>query len=137
MHGPMYIKFLRHYSSISVPTNKLTAWSRVLLEKLLHSQLVKKFPAFCGTWKFITAHTRPTIFHLSQFWAISIQSIFPSTSWRSLLIFSHLCLGLVSGFFPTGFHTKPCTLNVSFKNLLKHTCSSGLLLNVFVLQYNF
>ena len=27
----------------------LTPWSRVLLEKLTGSQLVKKFPAFCGT----------------------------------------------------------------------------------------
>ena len=30
-------------------------WSRVLLEKLTVSQLVKKFPAFYGTRRFITA----------------------------------------------------------------------------------
>ena len=34
-----------------------TAWSRVLLEKLKSSQLVKKFPAFYGTPRFITAFT--------------------------------------------------------------------------------
>ena len=33
----------------------LTAWSRVIPEKLTVSQLVKKFPAFYGTRRFITA----------------------------------------------------------------------------------
>ena len=33
----------------------LTAWCRVLLEKLTGLQLVKKFPAFHGTRRFITA----------------------------------------------------------------------------------
>ena len=35
-------------------TSLLTPGSRVLLEKLTSSQLVKKFPAFYGTQKFIT-----------------------------------------------------------------------------------
>ena len=35
----------------------LTPWSRVLLEKLTGLQLVKKFPAFYGTRKFITVFT--------------------------------------------------------------------------------
>jgi len=35
----------------------LTPWNRVLLEKLTGSQLVKKFLAFYGTRKFITAFT--------------------------------------------------------------------------------
>jgi len=38
-------------------TYLLTPWSRVLLEKLTGFQLVKKFPAFYGTRKFITAFT--------------------------------------------------------------------------------
>ena len=38
-------------------TYLLTSWSRVLLEKLTGSQLVKKFPAFYGTRRFITAST--------------------------------------------------------------------------------
>jgi hypothetical protein len=33
----------------------LTPWSRILLEKLTGFQLVKKFPAFYGTRRFITA----------------------------------------------------------------------------------
>ena len=36
---------------------RLTPWSRVLLEKLTGSQVVKKFPAFYGTRKFITVLT--------------------------------------------------------------------------------
>jgi hypothetical protein len=36
-----------------------TPWSRVLLEKLTVTQLVKKFPAFYGTRKFITVFTGP------------------------------------------------------------------------------
>jgi hypothetical protein len=61
----------------------LTPWSRGLLEKLTVSQLVKKFPAFCGTWRFITAYTRAR--HLSLSWASSIQSVPPHpTSWRSI-----------------------------------------------------
>jgi hypothetical protein len=38
-------------------TYLLTPWCRVLLEKLTGLQLVKKFPAFYGTWWFITAFT--------------------------------------------------------------------------------
>jgi len=39
-------------------TYLLTPWSRVLLEKLTGSLLVKKFSAFYETRKFITAFTR-------------------------------------------------------------------------------
>ena len=38
-------------------TYSLTPWSRVLLQKLTGLQLVKKFPAFYGTRRFITAVT--------------------------------------------------------------------------------
>jgi len=42
---------------ISKVTYLLTPWSRVLLEKLTGLQLVKKFHAFYGTRRFITALT--------------------------------------------------------------------------------
>jgi hypothetical protein len=69
-------------------------------------QLVKKFPAFYGTRKFITAFTRAC--QLSLPWASSIQSIPPHhTSWRSVWILSsHLSVGLPSGPFPSGFPTR-------------------------------
>jgi hypothetical protein len=41
----------------------ITPWSRGILEKLRVSQLVKKFPTFYGTQRFITAFTRAR--HLS------------------------------------------------------------------------
>ena len=84
----------------------LTPWCRVLLEKLTGLQLVKKFPAFHGTRRFITALT--SVRQLSLYWASPIQSIYPHpTSWRSILILStHLRLGLPSGLLPSGFLTK-------------------------------
>ena len=83
-------------------------WSRVLIEKLTGSQLVKKFPAFYGTRSFITASTSTR--HLSLSWASSNQPIPPHpTSWRSILILSsHLCLGLPSVIFASGFATQAC-----------------------------
>src|SRR5215510_13249971 len=83
----------------------LTPWCRDLLEKLTGLQLVKKFPAFYGTRRFITALT--SVRHQSLSWASPIQSTYPHpTSWRSILILStHLRLGLPSGLFPSGFPT--------------------------------
>jgi len=87
-------------------TYLLTPWSRVLLEKLTGLKLVKKFPAFQGTRRFITALT--SVRHLSLSWASPIQSIYPHpTSYRSSLILStHLRLGLPSGLLPSGFPNK-------------------------------
>ena len=49
----------------SLPTYLLTPWSKVLLEKLTGSQLVKKLPTFYGTRRFITAFTRARQLSLS------------------------------------------------------------------------
>ena len=94
------------YMTSYLLTYLLTPWCRVLLEKLTGLQLVKKFPAFHGTWKFITALT--SVRHLSLSWASPIQSIYTHpTSWRSVLILSaHLHLGLPSGLLSSGFPTK-------------------------------
>ena len=84
----------------------LTPWCRVLPEQLPGLQLIKKFPAFHGTRRFITALT--SVNHLSLSWASPIQSTCPHpTSWRSILILStHQRLGLPSGLLPSGFPTK-------------------------------
>ena len=112
--------------SIYLRAYLLTPWSRVLLEKLLVSQLVKKFHPFYGTRKFITAIT--TARHLSLFWASSIQSIPPHpTSWRSIfLLYFHLPLGLPSGLFPSVFPTK--TLYTPLLSSIRPTCSVHLIL---------
>jgi hypothetical protein len=56
-------------------TDLHTPWSRVLFEKLTGSHLVKKFLAFHGTRRFITAFT--SAHHLSLSWSRSIQSMPP------------------------------------------------------------
>jgi len=61
----------------------LTPWCRVLLEKLTGLQLVKEFPAFHGTWRFVTALT--SVRHLSLSWASPIQSIYPHTTYRPFI----------------------------------------------------
>ena len=90
----------------TIYTYLLAPWCRVLLEKLTGLQLVKEFPAFHGTRRFITALT--SVRQLSLSWAIAIQSIYPLlTSWRTILILStHLRLRLPSGLLPSGFPTK-------------------------------
>ena len=111
-------------------TYLLTPWCRVLLEKLTGLQLVKKFPAFHGTRRFITALT--SLRHLSLSWANPIQSIYPHpTSWRSILILSTLLgLGFPSGLFPSGFPTK--TLYTPLSSTICATCPAHLILLDFI-----
>ena len=108
----------------------LTPWCRVLLEQLTGLQLVKKFPAFYGTRKFITALT--SIRHLSLSWANPIQSTYPHpTSWRSILILStYLRLGPPSGLFPSGFPTK--ILYTPLSSPIRATCPTHLILLDFI-----
>ena len=108
----------------------LTQWCRVLLEKLTGLQLVKKFHAFQGPRGFITALT--SVRHLSLSWASPIQSTYPHpTSWRSVLILStHLCLGLPSCLFPSGFPTK--NLYTPLSSTIRATCPAHLILLDFI-----
>jgi hypothetical protein len=95
----------------------LTPWSRVLPEKLKHPELLKKFPAFYGTRRVITAFTRAR--HLSLSWARLIQSMPPHpTSRRSILILSsHLRVGPVYIYvFQMLFSCNPINVFLSLQN---------------------
>ena len=96
---------------------------RVLPEKLTCPQLVKKFPSFYGSRKFITTFTSAR--HLSLSWATAIQSMLPhSTSERLILILSfHLRLCLPSGLLHSGLPTKTCML----LSLIRTACPTHLI----------
>ena len=106
--------------------NILSPCSRVLLEKLTIPQLVKKFSAFYGTPK---AHYRvykcpPPVPILSQIIPVHAPH---STCWRPILILSsHLCLGLPSDLFPSGFPIK--TLYATLLSHMHATCAISFLI---------
>ena len=83
-------------------------WSRVVLEKLTGSHIVKYSPHFMEPQRFFTVVRSSR--HLRLSWAKSIQSMPApprSTSWKSILILSSpLRQGLPSGVLPSGVPTK-------------------------------
>ena len=95
----------------------LTQWSWALLEMLISSQLVKKYPTFHETSGFITAFT--SAHHISLSSVTWIQSIPPHlTSWRPILILTSIYTWVsqvVS--IPQVSPPKPC-IHISFP----HTC---------------
>ena len=70
-----------------------------------------------GTWKLINMFTRAYVPILSQ--VNPEHAPLPNLiSWRSILLFSHLCLGLPSSLFPSRFPHPNCVCTCP----LPHTC---------------
>jgi hypothetical protein len=97
---------LKHIYRVHNTTSYLSlthSWSWTLLEKSSIEQLLKNFPIFYGTWKFITVFTRALHWFLP--WTRSIQSIAsnPTSLWFILILPTHLRLDLPSGLFPSDF----------------------------------
>jgi hypothetical protein len=90
--------FNRYQVRCQTLLSKLTLCSRVLLEKLIVPQLVKNFPAFYKTRRFITLFTSGH--HLSLSWAISIRSAEPISLTSVLILYSDLSPRLLSELIP-------------------------------------
>ena len=89
---------------------------KILLDNLTGLQLVKKFPAFYGNRRFITAFTSAR--HLSLSWARSIHSIPPTSHFLKIRL--NIILSSAHGLFPSGFHT--ITLYTPFPSHIRATC---------------
>jgi hypothetical protein len=107
-------------------TTQLISWSKALLEKIIVTQLVKKFTSFYGTGKFITVFIGTCHWSLSSATCIQSTASHPITQRSLLILCSHLCLGLPSCLFPSGFLTK--SLYALLISPLRATCPSRFIL---------
>jgi len=96
-----------------------TSWSRFLPEKLVVTQLVKKFPAFVEPGSSLPcSHVFATV-------------PYPEPD-GSIQISSHLCLGLLHSLFPSGFLTK--VLYAFLISIMCGICPAHLILNQITLK---
>jgi hypothetical protein len=98
-HDIRFVKKIVNSVSSQIP------WSTVLLENLIASRLVKKFPVFYGTRRFITVFTRARSSKLYSARWIQSASIHP-ISLTDGLVSSYLSLGTPNDIFLSGFPTK-------------------------------
>ena len=117
--GPYYV--LTHSFTHSLThslTYLLTPWNRFLFEKLTGFQLVRKFPAFYGTRRSITAFRNAR--HLSLSWASSIQST--SSTTHRLKIHLNIIIASVPGSFKWSLSLRFPHHNPVHTSPLSHTC---------------
>jgi hypothetical protein len=92
--------------TVLILTYLFTPWCRILFEKLIVTQLVKKYPAFLWNPKIhYHVHTSPPLDHiLNQL--NPVRPIDPYLPKVHLNVILHLRLGLLSGLLPSGLPTK-------------------------------
>jgi hypothetical protein len=103
------IKIYVLYICVCVCVYLYAPWCRVLLEKLTGLQLVKKFPAFYGTRRFITALTS----HVSIYAYIILKPVKPVTC-----VFLHRHVVVLNSCIHLGDH---CTVDVTQNMSLAYT----------------
>jgi hypothetical protein len=98
----------------------LIPWSRFFLEKLIVTQLIKKFLTFYGTRRFINVFTTACHWFLS--WTRCIQSTtsYPLSLRSALILSSHVRLGLLSGLILIWNYTPLMTSTASGKSFVKY-----------------
>jgi len=79
--------------------------TRVLLEKLIFTLLVKKFPAFYGSRGLLPYSQNPPLVP-SLIQMHLVHNFHPLSLTYIVILFSHLRLGLPSSLFSSGFQTK-------------------------------
>jgi len=106
----------------------LTPWSRVILKKLIGFQPVKKIPHI--SWNLKVHRCPPPIPILSQLNPVHT----PTSHFLKIILIlsSHLCLGLPSRLFASGFPTK--TLYIPVLSPIHTTCPTHLILLDFITQ---
>jgi len=116
--------------SCQIMHDLLPPWSRVLLEKLTGFQLVKKFPTYYGTRRFIMAVTsahHPLVPILCQ-----LNPAHTPTAHFLKIQLNIIHLGLPSSLFPSGFPTN--TLYMPLFSPIRDTCPNHLILLNFITQ---
>jgi len=79
--------------ALKLQASGLTPWGRALLEKIIVAQLVKKFPTFYGTRRFIIVFTRARQWSLSCSRWIQSTASHPSSVRYILRLSAYLHLG--------------------------------------------
>jgi len=105
--------FLEDTDFFLPPTNQLTPWSRVLLQNLIVTQLLKKLPVFNGTRRFSTMFTRTRHLTLSSARWTQFTLFHPISVGSILILSSHLHTGLAPSCFPT---------KILYAFLISHAC---------------